>query len=462
MGRPYSTCFFNCSVNTGFQSTVIQIMVVHSLLTSQNRFFRLTQLLTSGHLFIIPKVKLVWNVHTRQLELSSACIQTHNWPDFLSPICFGLNTTPRTELANYTPAELFFGRKFQPIATLHLRNQQALSRNPNYTAYMEQLNLKLKVITDTVKVAEKICQDANKSRLDKRTPLTTFHQGQKVLYFQLPAQGTCSKLSPRFNQIFEIISIDPLYQTAQLRDSNGAMLSKRVHLSKLKPFFERNHSTNHLNKSSATSVDTTAPCQINLPVQTTVVPNASGKTYQFKHQCLLPRHHRSIQATRPGTNNSNNNNLRFTPYNPTILSLPALAQRQSVFTSRDPSFHLSCLPQTLSGGVLVSSTDPMPRNIPISDHPCPLQNVKTLAPLDILSCRVSNRRNIILGKCSAFPDKPICDGIIFFRCSNVPHNFHLNSCTVQKQILHLHICLYMRAFFSCFCLLQLYLITQQP
>ena len=69
---------------------------------------------------------------------------------------------------------------------LHLRNQQALSRNPNYTAYMEQLNLKLKVITDTVKVAEQICQDANKSRLDNRTPLTTFHQGQKVLYFQLP------------------------------------------------------------------------------------------------------------------------------------------------------------------------------------------------------------------------------------------------------------------------------------
>ena len=107
----------------------------------------------------------------------------HNWPDFLSSICFGLNTTPRSELANYTPAELLFGRKFQPIATLHLRNQQALSRNPNYTAYMEQLNLKLKVITDTVKVAEKIYQDANKSRLDKRTPLTTFHQGQKVLYF---------------------------------------------------------------------------------------------------------------------------------------------------------------------------------------------------------------------------------------------------------------------------------------
>ena len=202
----------------------------------------------------------------------------HNWPDFLSPIRFGLNTTPRTELANFTPAELFFGRKFQPIATLHLRNQQALSRNPNYTAYMEQLNLKLKVITDTVKVAEKICQDANKSRLDKRTPITTFHQGQKVLYFQLPAQGTCSKLSPRFNQIFEIISIDPLYQTAQLRDSNSAILSKRVHLSKLKPYFERDHSTNNPNKLSAPSIDTKAPRQINhLPGQTTVVPNSSGK-----------------------------------------------------------------------------------------------------------------------------------------------------------------------------------------
>ena len=33
------------------------------------------------------------------------------------------------------------------------------------------------------------------------------------------------------------------------------------------------------------------------------------------------------------------------------------------------------------------------------------------------------RRNIILGKCSVFPDKPICDGLIFFRCSNVPHNY---------------------------------------
>ena len=197
----------------------------------------------------------------------------HNWPDFLSPICFGLNTTPHTELANFTPAELFFGRKFQPIATLHLRTQQALSRNPNYTAYMEQLNLKLKVITDTVKVVEQLCQDANKSRLDKRTSLTTFHQGQKVLYFQLPAQGTCSKFSSRFNQIYEIISIDSLYQTAQLRDSNGAMLSKKVHLSKLKPYFERNHSTDHPKTSSTSSVDTIAPRQINLPVQPTVVPN---------------------------------------------------------------------------------------------------------------------------------------------------------------------------------------------
>ena len=122
----------------------------------------------------------------------------HNWPDFLSPICFGLNTTPRTELANFTPAELFFGRKFQPIATLHLRNQQALSRNPNYTAYMAQLNLKLKVITDTVKVAEKICQDANKSRLDNRTPLTTFYKGQKVLYFQLPGTGHMLKIVTSF------------------------------------------------------------------------------------------------------------------------------------------------------------------------------------------------------------------------------------------------------------------------
>ena len=90
MERPLSTCFFNCSVNTGFQSTVIQIMAVHSLLTSQNRFFRLTQLLTSGHLFIIPKVKLVWNVHTRQLEQSSACIQTLFTTDLISSAQFAL------------------------------------------------------------------------------------------------------------------------------------------------------------------------------------------------------------------------------------------------------------------------------------------------------------------------------------------------------------------------------------
>ena len=134
---------------------------------------------------------------------------------------------------------------------------------------MEQLNLKLKVITDTVKVAEKICQDANKSRLDNRAPITTFHQGQKFYIFNCRHRAHAQNLHPRFNQIYEIISIDPLYQTAQLRDSNGAILSKRVHLSKLKPYFERDHSTDH--------VDTTAPRQINLPVQTPVVPNSSGK-----------------------------------------------------------------------------------------------------------------------------------------------------------------------------------------
>ena len=85
-------------------------------------------------------------------------------------------------------------------------------------------------------------------------------------------------MSPRFNQIYEIISIDPLYQTAQLRDSNGAILSKKVHLSKLKPYFERDHSTDHPN----TSVDTTAPRQINLPVQPTVVPNASANNISIQ------------------------------------------------------------------------------------------------------------------------------------------------------------------------------------
>ena len=122
----------------------------------------------------------------------------HNWPDFLSPICFGLNTTPRTELANFTPAELFFGRKFQPIATLHLRNQQALSRNPNYTAYMEQLNLKLKVITDTVKVAEKICQDANKSRLDNRTSYNHVPSRTKGFIFSIAGTGHMLKTFTSF------------------------------------------------------------------------------------------------------------------------------------------------------------------------------------------------------------------------------------------------------------------------
>ena len=246
----------------------------------------------------------------------------HNWPDFLSPICFGLNTTPRTELANFTPAELFFGRKFQPIATLHLGNQQALSRNPNYTAYMEQLNLKLKVITDTVKVAEKLCQDANKSRLDNRTPLTTFHQGQKVLYFQLPAQGTCSKLSPRFNQIYEIISIDPLYQTAQIRDSNGAILSKRVHLSKLKPYFERNHSTDHPKTSSASSVDTIAPRQINPPVQTTVVPNnisiQTPVTYSTS-MITQPQSHSSTVPSQDTSVNPGNSSRADQDHQPTTV-----------------------------------------------------------------------------------------------------------------------------------------------
>ena len=249
---------------------------------------------------------------------------------------------------------------------------------------MEQLNLKLKVITDTVKIAEKICQNDNKSRLDKRTPLTTFHQGQKVLYFQLPAQGTCSKLSPRFNQIYEIISIDPLYQTAQLRDSNGAILSKKVHLSKLKPYFQRDHSTDH--PSSAPSVDTTAPRQINLPVQTTVANNISIQTpvthsttsmitqppVALEHGTIpAPRHHRSIQATRPGPTRTNQ--LQFVQYNTTSLSLPALAQRQSV---------LICLPQTLSDGALVSVTDHMLRYIHTSDHPEP--RVDDISrPLDI-------------------------------------------------------------------------------
>ena len=147
-------------------------------------------------------------------------------------------------------------------ASAHSKSTHVETTSPSSigVTYMEQLNLKLKVITDTVNVAEKICQDANKSRLDERTPSTTFHQGQKVLYFQLPTQGTCSKLPPRFNQIFKIISIDPLYQTAQLRESNGAILSKRVHL----------------------SVDTTAPYQIILSVQTTVVPNASRKNISIQ------------------------------------------------------------------------------------------------------------------------------------------------------------------------------------
>ena len=259
---------------------------------------------------------------------------------------------------------------------------------------MEQLNLKFKVITDTVKVAEKICQDANKSRLDNRTPVTTFHQGQKVLYYvQLPAQGTCSKLSPRFNKIYEIISIDPLYQTAQLRDSYGAILSKRVHLSKLKPYLERDHTTDHVNTSSAPSADITAPQTINLSVQPTVVSNASANNISIQTPVTpsttnmitqpqvhlnmatpyFPRHHRSIQETcsGPDNNNSNNNNinnLRFVQYNTTILSLPALAQRQSILTPRGPSFPLSCLQQILSGEALVSVTDHMLRNIHTSDH----------------------------------------------------------------------------------------------
>ena len=74
-GKTLVNLLFQLFCQYGFQSTVIQIMVVRSLLTSQNHFFRLTQLLTSGHLFIIPKVKLAWNVHTRQLEPSSACTQ---------------------------------------------------------------------------------------------------------------------------------------------------------------------------------------------------------------------------------------------------------------------------------------------------------------------------------------------------------------------------------------------------
>ena len=203
----------------------------------------------------------------------------HNWPDFLSPICFGLNTTPRTELANFTPAELFFGRKFQPIATLHLRNQEALSRNPNYTAYMEQLNLKLKVITDTVKVAEKLCQDTNKSRLDSRTPLPPSIKVKKFYTFNFRPRAHVPNfllVLPKFMKLFQLIHY------IKLRSYVIPMVQfypREVHLSKLKPFFERDHTTDHANTSSASPVDTTAPAtsrQINLPVQTTVVPNAGA------------------------------------------------------------------------------------------------------------------------------------------------------------------------------------------
>lgn len=173
------------------------------------------------------------------------------WHQKLAPICFALNSTPRAELDNFTPAELFFGRPFTPIAALSLKNRPLLSRNPNYTNFMENMSSQFQIIHHTVKLAEEQAQQINKQRLDNRQPLTSFHEGQKVLYFQLPAAGKCSKITPRFREIFQIHHIDSRYQTALLKNENGVLLTKRIHLSQLKPYFER--------QPSASPTDVTSP-----------------------------------------------------------------------------------------------------------------------------------------------------------------------------------------------------------
>ena len=75
------------------------------------------------------------------------------WHKKLAPICFALNSTPRTELANFTPAELYFGRKFTPIAALSLKTLPLLSRNPNYTSFMENMTSQFKIIHHAVMTA---------------------------------------------------------------------------------------------------------------------------------------------------------------------------------------------------------------------------------------------------------------------------------------------------------------------
>ena len=162
---------------------------------------------------------------------------TNHWHDFLPAISYGINSTPRLELANISPAELFFGRKFSPVAALHLRDHEHISRNPNFSTYLEQLKQKFEIIRDTVKEAEKFTQDVNKSRLDQREPFTHFKDGQKVLFFRVPRHLECAKLTPRFNEVFEVVEPDYKFYTVKLKNTDGIVLSTRVHMSKLKPYY---------------------------------------------------------------------------------------------------------------------------------------------------------------------------------------------------------------------------------
>ena len=115
------------------------------------------------------------------------------WNEFLQPIAYGLNGTPRAELAGYSPAELVFNRQFLPPM---MQAQTSETQSHNVHVFRRYFAEKFNVMQNAARDAQEEIQLATKTRLDAK-PMVNFKVGQSVLLFSpMIHQSLSSKLTP--------------------------------------------------------------------------------------------------------------------------------------------------------------------------------------------------------------------------------------------------------------------------